>query len=259
MREYDPNRYVSDLWREELTDAGISQHRADQIRQLTFGDPKLSLDNPSSEDVLRVVIEAIEQFDFESAIDADAEVDADELRERLVETTYAGLRGRLLGPAAGPSDVALDNDGISTVDLEDIDWTPPGEEADPEAGTKGYFQNLNPEEVEQAMTGVEGHHSKINVEEHEHVIDRLTNVVETDSSTEVRVAALEALGTVVGRTDRHRESVVSFLYDKLESDEAAVRAAAATALGQAIGASSPSDDGEEDEDSSEPRSADPFS
>lgn len=262
--EYDPERYVSDVWTEELTSAGLSQHRADQIRQLTFGDPELSLGDPSSEDVLRVAIEAVEQFDFESAIDEDSETDADELRDRLIEAAYAGLTGRLLGPAAAPSDVALDNEGISTVDTAEIEWTPPGEETEDQTATpSGPSGGLAPGEARRAMTASGGFNSELQTGESADVkqtLETLAYVAKHDSSTEVRVAALEAIGSITASHDEYRRDVVDSLEEWLESDEAAIRAAAAAALGQALGIpSTTTDDGEDDEDPSEPRNADPFS
>lgn len=261
--EYDPERYVSDVWTEELTAAGLTKHQADQIRQLTFGDPQLSLEDPSPEDVLRVVIEAVRQFEFEKVVDGESGIPADELRERLIHATYAGLTGQLLGPAAAPSDVALDNEGISTVELEGLDWRPSGTNGEPPEPIEQPSAELGPSEMKQAMMGRQGFNSEIQTRDEDRVtevLETLASVAEADPSTEVRVAAIESLGSIAATAgDAERGEVVQFLRERLEADEAAVRAAAANALAEALAISRTTLNDDTDDDPSEPRSADPFS
>jgi len=113
------------------------------------------------------------------------------------------------------------------------------------------------------MTSSSGYNSELPMYEEERVavLERLAQLAEADASIEVRVAAIESLGSIVATTsEAEGAEVVQFLRERLDSEETAIRAAAATALGQVFGgADAPRGNTDEDDDPSEPRSTDPFS
>ncbi|MFB6171099.1 MAG: HEAT repeat domain-containing protein [Haloarculaceae archaeon] len=242
---YDPERYVSRVWIDLMTDAGLSEHQARQVRDLTFGDPELTLGDPSSEDVLRVVVEAVDHYDFESALDADdPAADADALREQLVAVTHAGLTGQLLGPAAAPADVGLDNEGRSTVSTDDVAWSPGEQEREDALGGIDISgaDAVAPDPSEMAA-GAERQALGFNAELPipgltESAIDSLVERAASDGAVTVRAAAVRAIGTIAARaeTEERLDELVSTLHAHLDDDEPSVRAAAATALGEALGA-----------------------
>lgn len=107
ITDNEHDRSVEDVWRDILTEHGVSENQADDIVTLTFATPALTRDIPDIQDVPDIVKNSLASTEFETYLDDDK--NPAQVEYELVDVLKDALRGKYSGPAALP-DATLDQE-----------------------------------------------------------------------------------------------------------------------------------------------------
>jgi hypothetical protein len=105
---------VEQAWRAVLREY-VDEERAHTITTVTFGDPRLTVSEPATDDIVDIVEDSLEQSNFEATLPED--INAEEVREQLLGIVNEGVEGERPGPeVVGPvlSDARASSDDRTT-------------------------------------------------------------------------------------------------------------------------------------------------